>query len=130
MADFGFSIDGTTDTAKTWAIVGGAKNLGNAIARRLTTPTASLFYDLGYGFDVRQLLNAPLGQATRQQVARKIEEQCLQDERIAEATATLTAAGPQEIRISVVGTLSDDASFTLVLSVTSLTVALLTAEST
>ena len=127
--DFGFSIDGTTDTAKSWGIVGGIKNMGNAIVRRLTTDEGSLFYDLGYGYDTRNLLGAPLTDSVRRSAAKKIEDQCIQDERIDGAVASVQPSGTQEIKISLLLTLSDATSFTLVLSVNSLTVILLTAES-
>ena len=128
MANFGVSIDGTVDSAKTWAISSGIKNLGNAIARRLTTESGSLFYDLAYGYDIRSLLGAPITDQVRQNAARKIEEQCAQDERISQAVATIEQSDPQSLVITVRGTLSDASSFTLVLGINQLTVALLTAE--
>lgn len=128
MPNYGISIDGITDSAKTWALASDIKNLGNAIGRRLTTETGSLFYDLGYGYDIRNLLGAPITDEVRQNAARKIEEQCTQDERISQATATIERTDEQSIKITVKGRLSDATSFTFILGINQLTVSLLTAE--
>lgn len=131
MAEYGFAIDGITDTGLTWGSVGGLKNLGNSIARRLTTQEGSLFYDLGYGFDVRQMLNGPIDAQTTADAIGKIEFQSVQDERIVSARATLTkTAAADSFEIQLILETSDSQTFTLVLSVNSLTVELLTVEPT
>jgi len=97
--------------------VKGRRALAEAVARRLQTPNGAKFYDLDYGFDVRQFINAP---TRRFQVERGTELEALKDPRVEDADAVVTfGAGVLQILL----TLTDEAGpFDLTLNVDELQV--------
>lgn len=85
--------DGVPDLDPTFAPVSGRLALAQAIARRLTTRRGELAWigdDPGYGDDVRELLGEDAGPRAEFQAAQRIEAQCLADERVRAARATVT----------------------------------------
>jgi len=67
--------------------VSGRLALGQSSARRIITPRGGLFYSVDYGTDVRGRLNRPF---SGPQWERLIEQEVLKDERVDNATATVT----------------------------------------
>jgi hypothetical protein len=63
-------------------VVKGIQVLLQALARRLSTPRGGLFYDLSYGFDIRQFLNARINSATKYELIAGVENEVLQDARV------------------------------------------------
>lgn len=119
MSDLGQDLDCVTDLAPTMRMVSGRTALAQAIARRLITPRGTLIDDPNYGFDVRQYLNDDLGPRDIGLISAGIVAQCLQDERVfaAQASVVLTA-GVLVVTIS----LTDAAGpFKLVLGVSDVT---------
>lgn len=113
------------DLDPSGALVSGARCLAQALLRRLTTPRGGLFYDPGYGTDIRDLIGESLATDGADSLAQAIEQEVSQDERVLLATATMTFDQRTNI---VAGTLSIQTSsgpFTLVLSVSAVTVSLL-----
>lgn len=101
-------------------VVSGWRNLGNALARRLTTPYGSLFYDPDYGYDLRALLNAAVRDTGR--IAARIVKEMLKDKRVARATADVRFDGDTitvHIGITPKG---ENPAFSMVMNVSQVTV--------
>jgi hypothetical protein len=67
--------------------------VGQRIMRRLTTPRgglASIGDDPGFGWDVRQLINARLSPSSIATYQQQIAAECMQDETVSTATATIS----------------------------------------
>lgn len=127
MADlYGTDIDCVLDIGPTLALAGHARNIGNALARRLSTPRGSLIYDSDYGYDVRLLLNAATTSSGVTVVQSNISRECVKDERIANCDATYNYnAQLSSLTIGLQITLADGTIFTLILGVNAATVTLL-----
>jgi phage baseplate assembly protein W len=125
MADLGTDISCWPDMDPNGALVSGRTMLAQALARRLTTPRGSLFYDTHYGTDIRYFLNEGFTNEAQSRIAAAVEAECRKDERVATVKATVTFnPAAQSLAISIA--LSDAAGpFTLTLDVTKLTVDLL-----
>jgi hypothetical protein len=105
-------------------MVSGRRCLGEAIARRLQTPRGGLIDDPNYGFDLSGELNDDVTQEDVARMSSSIEAECLKDERVFGATATVVFANGT---LLVTIKLTDSAGpFLLVLQVTSVTLELLT----
>lgn len=99
MPDFGNDFAGYLDIDAAFSTVSGWRSVAHAIARRLTTPTGGLIGKPSYGYDVRILLNAPLNKAFAE---RKIQEQCLAEERVQAASVSITLnRATQQIDIDI-----------------------------
>ena len=115
--------DGDLDPAGRY--VSGRKCLAQAFRRRFETGRGTLFYDGEYGLDLREYLNRDLGTGELAALARAIEDQALQDDRVLSATATVTFV---DERLRVELALVDAAGpFDLTLAVSDLTVEVLDA---
>lgn len=126
MATLGSDISCYPDLDAAETIVSGRTALAQAIARRLTTPRGALFYDGHYGTDLRLFLSEGFAQDTPARSAAAIEAECRKDERVSGAAAAVTFnAAAQSLKLSI-SLDTGDGPFTLTLSVTALTVALLT----
>ena len=125
---FGVAIDGIFDVNKTFVYVTGLKNLGNRIARRITTPTGSCFYDLEYGTDIRELLNAGVTDAQVKTKIGEIEKQLQLDEMIDSATVTMRRDLVNGILNVTIVVQTADGPFSFVLAITQLTVDILNAS--
>lgn len=84
-----------------------------AICRRLQTSKGRLFYDLDYGYNLNNLIKSPILNMKSEE--RNIEIECLKDERVNKAVATINQSG-EEITVSIYLTLSDSEEFNLVFS--------------
>lgn len=127
MADlYGTDIACLLDVGPTLALAGHTLNIGYAMARRLSTPEGSLSYDLTYGYDVRNLLNASSTSNILKIAPSKITRQCLLDERIASCAVTFNFNYQlSTLTIGLQFTLSDGSPFSLVLAATAVSVTLL-----
>jgi len=106
--------------------VSGLQNLIEALVRRLSTPTGSLFWDLEYGYDVRALLNGEIDMNLLEAAEKTIENQLQLDERVDDAKCFIVFDLPTStmyLYISV--TPFTDRTFKLIVSVNKLTVELL-----
>jgi hypothetical protein len=119
------------DLNPVWGLVSGFTNLGYAIARRLNAVLGSLFYDLGYGFDLNDLVNQGLTPSDVGRIAQAIAGQCLLDERVQTCRAALSLnAQTSTLTIAVSGTIATGQAFQFILSANGLTVALITVNGT
>lgn len=126
--DHGTDISCLQDVDARFALVSGRTNLAYAVARRLETPLGNLPYDKSYGYNVRALIGAFANEEQHAAARSAIEGQCLLEERILAASASLEYDAATET-LELALTLEDaDGAFTLVLGVTSLTVELLRIE--
>jgi hypothetical protein len=122
MADLGTCMACVTDIKP--GMVSGRRCLGEAIARRLQTPRGGLIDDPNYGFDLSGELNDDVTQEDVARMSSSIVAECLKDERVFGATATVVFANGT---LLVTIKLTDSAGpFLLVLQVTSVTLELLT----
>jgi hypothetical protein len=123
--DFGTDIACVNDIDGVMSLTNGLRNLGSAIARRLITPRGGLAYAPDYGFDVRGLLNSGQTDDFVTAAQQAIELECEKDERV-EAAAVLLEFNEQASTLLITIQLTTaDGPFTLVLSVSAVTVAIL-----
>lgn len=109
------------------ALVSGTTCLMQALMRRFTTPRGGLFYDPGYGTDLRSLLGEALTSGDGSSVGTDIEQEALQEERVLLAQATVTvnlATSKLAVKLDIQ---SSSGPFTMVLAVSAVTVTLLKA---
>jgi len=100
-------------------LVKGNRVVGEAIARRLTSPRGQLVDDPNYGFALSEFVNADLTPTDLVRIQASVQAECVKDERVFSAVATVTlattAAGAVLIATIVVTTATGP--FLLVLSV-------------
>lgn len=122
--DYGKSIAGPTDLPAQWYFAEGTKNLGNHLARRLITPRGSMSWAPTDGFDVRSLINSELTASNRARAEAAISAEVERDERVERCQSTIARVSSTEILVTLIVTAAEG-TFPLVLSVNSLSVALL-----
>jgi phage baseplate assembly protein W len=119
--DLGSDFAGILDIDAALTVVSGWRNLGHALARRLTTANGSLFYAPDYGYDLRSLLNAAVRDTTR--IAQRIIQEMLKDKRVESATANVVFDGNTlTAHVGITPKGDDNPSFSLVMNVSQLTV--------
>jgi hypothetical protein len=87
----GTDIDVLDDLPPTFRLVSGQRNLANALARRLSTPSGALAIfggDPEYGFDLRDKMNSSWTQEELAALGSQVESECRKDERVEGATVT------------------------------------------
>lgn len=132
MANLGTTLALTTDEGldldPSFALVSGRRALLQAILARLDTAQGSLFYDSDYGRDLKRWLNESFRPSDAFRVQSEVEAECLKDERVHDASATVTFE-PQADRLRVALSLVDaEGPFELVLSVSAISVEVLRGE--
>ncbi len=99
--------------------------LAQALTRRLQTQRGSLFYDADYGLDLRYFLNTPVNAF---QLETQIEAECLKDERVLDADASVLW-NPALFTLTVsVSVTTAQGSYDYTIGVSEATVELLTAQ--
>ena len=98
----GVDIDVLSDLPVGFTLAAGAKNLANALLRRITTPERFLADSFGddpdYGWDCRRLLNRALSTAELHAELAKCERQVLNDERVQAVQARHELSGSHSER--------------------------------
>lgn len=114
------------DLNPVWGTVSSFTNLSYALARRFRAQLASLFYDLGYGEDITDMVNQAFTPAAVSQKAQALSNQALLDERVQTCRVSLVLT-PQtgQLAIAVTGTIPTGQAFTFIMAATSMNVALL-----
>ena len=112
---------------RSFGLADGARNIGNALARRLTTPRGGLLYDPSYGTDVRNYLNAGFTPAQVARVKSEVAAEVMQDPRVSSVAVDVTVAGAGSMTITIEAEL-EEGPFEFVFVVDKLTVALLDAR--
>ncbi|HXJ47543.1 MAG TPA: hypothetical protein VNF91_00110 [Candidatus Acidoferrum sp.] len=114
------------DLNPVWGLVSGFTNLGYAISRRLNAVLGSLFSDLGYGFDLSDLVNQDLLPTDVARISQAMAGQCLLDERVQTCRAALSFDNPSStLTIVVSGTIATGQQFQFILAANGITVALI-----
>lgn len=105
----------------------GLDNLRGAILRQLQTPRGGLFYDPGYGFDLREAVNAPWNAQTRYQLETFAQAAVERDPRVLEAEVEARQIDLERIRLTIRGQTAAG-PFALVIDATALTAEVLRAD--
>lgn len=82
-------------------VVTGLPVLLEALARRLKTPRGGLFYDPGYGFDVRAFLNSRMLEENLYRLTTGVETECEKDPRVLRADVEVTIFDGNLIELEV-----------------------------
>jgi hypothetical protein len=122
--DLGTDVDTAWGIPLRWGLATGRKNLGNAIARRLSTPRGSLYYDPDYGEDIRGSINASSTLNEIADLQSRVTAQCELEERVQSADVTARfSLQTSSLRLDTV--IEDaDGPFNLILLVTGASVEL------
>lgn len=103
--------------------------LGQAIARRWQTPRGGLIDDPNYGFDLTDYIGGDLGKNDLARLAHMAGEEATKDERVKSCAVTVTLLANGDML--VVGQVTTaDGPFSLVVSVSGVSVTLLQASGT
>jgi len=121
MTDYGSDVSCVSDIASDGRTVSGFVVVGEAIARRLSTPRGRLIADPNYGFDLTQFINEDMSPRDIAGLQSGVVAECLKDERVSAADATATLDRSGVLTLSVNLELSTE-SFTLVLAVSAVKV--------
>lgn len=124
MSDYGEDFGGVDDIDANLSIVTGLTALTQALARRLSTPRGSLFYDSEYGTDIRQWQDA--GAPSDREIEQLVERECLKDERVDRVRVVSTRVG-ENLTIQIAGA-GDAGPFDFTLFASALTVELLSEQ--
>jgi hypothetical protein len=123
MTDFGSDLSCISDLDSAGAEVMGRIGLAQALVRRLTTPRGRLLSDANYGYDLTGYMNDDLGVGDLARIRSGTEAECQKDERVISANANVQLLANA---LLVAITIQEGAGpFSLVLSVSSVTVTLL-----
>lgn len=127
LPDFGTTLSCVFDLDPMGATVSGLRTLSEAIVRRLTTPRGRLLTDPNYGYDLQGELNDDVTPQQAAAIGANVDHEVQKDQRVATSstTATLNPDGSLNVSISVQ---SAAGPFTLVLSVSQVTVAIIQAQ--
>lgn len=122
-APFGTDVSTFDDLDRFFRVMGGPRVIAEALLRRLSTPAGGLFYDPDYGYDVRQLLNAPLSTADLARARIAIVAECQKDQRVDSCEAEVALSG-SSLRLTLSITTASG-PFSLVADVSAVTVSLI-----
>ena len=122
--DYGTDLSCTNDLTPLMTEVSGIQTLSEALYRRFITPRGANIYDPNYGYDLQTLLNDDLSPVNLGPYTTSIQNECLKDQRVQNATAVLQLLSNGVLIVTITIT-SGLGPFTLVLSVTALSVTIL-----
>jgi hypothetical protein len=97
--------------------------VGQALYRRLSFSPGAVFYDRSYGTNLCDFINQA-SDSSGYEIERAAEIECLKDDRVDDCEATAEMDGSSVV-LSILVTLGNGEEFTLVLSVTNVTVEIL-----
>lgn len=124
MPDFGTDLSCVSDLDPSGAVVTGRALLGEALARRLTTPRGRLIDDPNYGLDLTEYLNADLSQRDVGILGAQIKAECEKDERVVSADVTALVNINGKLTVTII--IDDgDGPFPLVLAVSDVSASIL-----
>jgi hypothetical protein len=87
--DLGTDVALTDDLPGVWGLASGKANLGMSLYRRFTTTRGSLFYDLDYGFNLLDVLNAEMSPTLVSDARGSCIAEAEKDDRVQAATVSL-----------------------------------------
>lgn len=114
---FGQCWSCVSDVASPGNYVSGNLAVAQAMARRLQTPRGGLIDDPTYGYDLVGELNDDVNATDIARMSGLVNAECLKDERVSQASATVTFI--TGVLIVSIALTTSAGPFTLVLSVSS-----------
>jgi hypothetical protein len=129
--DLGTDLDLESDLTEECSTVPGIRCLSQALVRRWSTPRGMLLDDAYYGTDLTEYLNEDVDESVLAQMRSDIVAEAEKDERVrlAEVLESSYDFATGSVTMSVAITLPDDGTvFTLVVSITKVSVELLRVE--
>lgn len=111
-----------------YATITGPRTVVEQLARALETERGSLFWDPGFGFDVRGFLNETIDARAIAKIRAGALEQARRDDRIKAARVSVTVSGPldsQTISVAFVLTLADGSTSRKTVAISALTTEIL-----
>ncbi len=125
--DYGTDVSALPDLDPSFAPRTGRAMVGEAVARRYSTPRGSLPSDSDYGLDLREFVHEQLTTATATRLKASIEAEAEKDERVLSASAVTTfVESTNTLTVEITLQLADG-PFKLVLTVTAVSVEVLRA---
>lgn len=126
LPDYGTTLSCVTDLDAMGRTVSGLTALAEALVRRITTPRGRLLTDPNYGYDIQGELNDDVTPAQAAQIGSNIDQEFLKDQRVFSSVTTTTLQEDGTLDTSTV-VQTGSGPFTLVLSVSQVTVSILQA---
>jgi hypothetical protein len=129
MPDYGTDISTFPVVDLTFAPISGRRVVAEAIARRLSTPRGTLFWDPQYGTDLRVFLNDDIDPIrTPMEVAIMAKAEAVKDDRVVDAVVFVSFdARARKLSVHIALELSEADRFEFVLGVDQVTVQILEA---
>lgn len=122
-ADFGSAWSCVDDLTMPARYVTGNRVVGEAMARRLSTDRGGLISDPTYGYDLTAEMDDDASPSDLAAIAAQIQAECVKDQRVLAAVATVTLAGG--VLIVTIQVTTAAGPFTLTLSVDQVSVQIL-----
>ena len=95
----GSDLAGINDLTPTMQECSGRVALAQNLGRRLITPRGALIYDVNYGYDLNQFINADVSQADISQIQGYVRQEMLKDQRVISAAVTAQYVGVVKCRL-------------------------------
>lgn len=99
----GDDLAGIDDLTPSMAEVSGRTALAQSLARRLITPRGALIYDVNFGYDLNQWVNADVAQSDVSQIQGYIRQEMLKDQRVISAQVTAQYVGANQVDAALTG---------------------------
>ena len=122
LPNFGQCLSLTTDFAPTGGMVSGNVAVGQALIRRILTPSQGLIDDPTYGYDVSTMIDSATTNGQVDQIMRAMDQQFLKDQRVQSSKTTGTFQNQILTTSTTVVTALGPFSLVLAISAVSVTV--------
>jgi hypothetical protein len=101
---YGTDLSCVSDISETLVEVDAFSSLGiaQALLRRLGTPRGRLADDLSYGLDLRGYCNRAVPASELRDLAGQVRGECAKDDRVYDATVTVTSPDTSSLTVSIV----------------------------
>jgi phage baseplate assembly protein W len=103
----GSDLAGVDDLSPAMTEVSGRVALAQSLARRLITPRGALIYDVNYGYDLNQWVNADVSQADIAQIQGYVRQEMLKDQRVISAQVSSQYVGPTQVTVAQTAIVAD-----------------------
>jgi hypothetical protein len=97
----GSDLAGVNDLTPTMQECQGRVCLAQNLGRRLITPRGALIYDVNYGYDLNQWINADVSQADISQIQGYVRQEMLKDQRVISANVSAQYVGVSQVQAAL-----------------------------
>ncbi len=97
----GSDLSGINDISGTMQEVQGRVCLAQSLGRRLITPRGALIYDVNYGYDLNQWINADVSQSDISQIQGYVRQEMLKDQRVVSANVSAQYVGVSQVQAAL-----------------------------